>query len=58
MGAPHKLRDYYRNYPDTAGPPRRLDEWIKAWEEGIENYDHLADDKALHQRSNLRKSIR
>jgi Integrase zinc binding domain/Integrase core domain len=55
MGAPHKLRDYHRDYPDTAGPPRRLDEWIKAWEEGIEEYDHLADDKAVGKAAKSRR---
>jgi len=30
MGAPHLLRDYHREYPDSARPPRRLDDWIKA----------------------------
>lgn len=47
LGAPHKLRDYHRDYPGKPGPPRRLDEWIQAWESGLEEYDHLVDDRAV-----------
>ena len=33
--APYKLRDYHLANPTQAGPPRRLTEWIKAWEDDI-----------------------
>jgi transposase InsO family protein len=30
MGAPHKLRAYYEQYPNRPGPPRALEKWIEA----------------------------
>ena len=47
LGAPHKLRDFHQRYPNTAGPPRRLGEWIAAYEAGIDEYNHLADDRSV-----------
>lgn len=45
-GSPHRMRDYHQDYPDNPGPPCRLQEWLKAWEEGIEEInDHPDDDK-------------
>lgn len=49
MGSPHKLRDYHLQYPDKPGPPRKLSKWIRAWEDGEEDYSHLADDKVEKQ---------
>ena len=48
--APHKLRDFHLAYPDLPGPPRKLENWIKCWEEGVDDYDNLDDDKELTQR--------
>ena len=45
--SPHKLREFHRAYPDQPGPPRRLDEWTQKWEEGVDDYDELDDDKEL-----------
>ncbi len=43
--APHKLRDFHSQYKDLPGPPKRLDEWIKLWEEGVDTFpDHTDDD--------------
>ncbi len=44
MGSPHKLRDFHAAYPNKAGPPRRLNEWIQAWEDGVDDLSHLEDD--------------
>ena len=44
MGSPHKLRDFHLRYPFKPGPPKRLYEWIKAFEDGIDDYTYLADD--------------
>ena len=45
--APHKLRDFHIANPSLPGPPRALDQWIKAWESGKEDYDSLDDDRPL-----------
>lgn len=47
MGAPHKLRDYHERYPTRPGPPRALQRWIKAWEEGVEDLTSLEDNQVV-----------
>lgn len=43
-GSPHRIRDYHQKYPDEPGPPRRLPEWLRAWEDGIDEIkDHPHD---------------
>jgi hypothetical protein len=44
-GSPHKLRAFHGCYPERPGPPRRLHEWLRAWEEGNELPDVPDDDK-------------
>lgn len=46
-GSPHRLRDYHQRYPDKPGPSCRLREWLKAWEEGIDELDDHPDDNRL-----------
>ena len=46
-GAPHKLKSFHLNYPRLPGPPSKLEEWIKAWEDGLDEYEHLNDDRPL-----------
>lgn len=46
-GAPHKLKSFHLNYPKLPGPPARLEEWIKAWEDGLDDYEHLNDDRPM-----------
>ena len=48
--SPHKLRDFYLAHPDLPRLPRKLENWIKCWEEGIDNYNDLEDNKELEQR--------
>ena len=57
IGAPHKVRDYHLAYPNKTGPPLRLDNSLKAWEEGsgLEATDD--DDKPVKQ-AGYRKSRR
>ena len=43
-GAPHRLRDFHRNYPARPGPPRRLDHWLKCWEDEVEPEVYEDDD--------------
>ena len=45
--APHKLREFHLAHPDLPGPPRKLTEWIKHWEDGKDEYDDLEDDREL-----------
>ena len=45
--SPHLLRTFHLDHPELPGPPAKLYEWIKAWEEGREDYDELDDDKAM-----------
>ena len=48
--SPHKLRAYHLNNQQQPGPPKRLAEWIQAWEDGVEDYDDLDDDSVLPTR--------
>jgi hypothetical protein len=48
--SPYKLQDFHLAHLDLPGPLRRLKNWIKCWEEGLDNYDNLNDDKKLGQR--------
>ena len=43
--APHKLRDYHLANPTQAGPPRRLPQWLKAWED--EENDTTEDNRPI-----------
>ena len=33
-GCPHKLRQFHRDNSHVAGPPKRLKEWLRVWENG------------------------
>ena len=33
-GCPHKLRQFHSQNPNAAGPPKQLEEWLQAWEDG------------------------
>ena len=43
-GSLHRLRDYHQKYPEKPGPPCHLKEWLKAWEEGVDEIDDHAND--------------
>lgn len=45
--SPLVVRDFHRQYPNLPGPPEQLREWIKAYENGEDNYDHLSSNKAM-----------
>jgi len=47
--SPYKVRDFYLAYLDLPRPPRKLDSWIKYWEEGLDNYNNLNNNKELRQ---------
>lgn len=46
-GAPHKLKAFHLNNQGLPGPPARLEEWIRAWEDGLDDYEHLNDDRPM-----------
>jgi hypothetical protein len=48
---PHNIRDFHLANPDQRGPPRRMLEWLKAWEDGLDDYDELIDSKVMDKRS-------
>jgi hypothetical protein len=48
--SPHKLRDYYLANRQQLGPPKRLADWVRAWEDGTEDYNDLDDDSILPTR--------
>ena len=45
--SPHKLRDFHLAHLNLPRPPRKLKKWIKRWEEGVDNYDNLNNNKEL-----------
>ena len=47
--SPHKLQDFHLAYLDLPRPPRELKNWIKYWEEGLDNYNNLNNNKELGQ---------
>ena len=49
--SPHLLRDFHLANPTLPGPPANLALWLKAWEEGTDDYDHLDSDKPALARS-------
>jgi len=49
--APHKLKAFHLSNADQAGPPAKLPQWLEAWEQGVDDYDELDDDKEMLGRS-------
>lgn len=45
--SPHKLRQFHQGNRDQPGPPRRLRDWLQAYEEGRDTYEELDDDKPM-----------
>jgi hypothetical protein len=37
--SPHKLDDFHKANPTRPGPPKRLDVWLKCWEETANHSD-------------------
>lgn len=54
MYAPHKVKEFHLSYPAAKGPPRKLPEWLKAYEEGKDDYSELEDNKPMNQSSRAR----
>lgn len=49
--APAKLREFHINNPTQAGPPANLLKWLEAYQEGVEDYDDLDNDREMDNRS-------
>jgi hypothetical protein len=47
----HLLKRFYLANPTLPGPPANLPLWLQAWEDGIDDYDHLDSDKPALARS-------
>lgn len=43
--SPHKLREFHQANPSRPGPPKRLNEWLRCWEEDRDADDHPDDNK-------------
>lgn len=45
IGSPHRLRTFHMDYPQRPGPPKRLEEWLRAWENGEDSVEEHPDDE-------------
>lgn len=39
-----RVREFHADYPNRPGPPKRLQQWIEAWQQGKEAEPHREDD--------------
>jgi hypothetical protein len=39
--SPHLLQAFYTKYPKAAGPPKKLPDWLTAYNAGLDEYEHL-----------------
>jgi hypothetical protein len=46
----YKLCDFYFQYSDLPEPLARLNNWLREWKDGVDDYDHLDNDNELLQR--------
>lgn len=46
-GSPHLLQKYHSDNPERPGPPVRLEQWLRAHEEGVESPPHRDDNKPV-----------
>ena len=44
----YKLQDFHLAHLNLPGLPCKLKKWIKRWEEGVDNYDNLDNNKELN----------
>jgi hypothetical protein len=45
--SPHKVQQFHHNHQDQPGPPRKLREWLRAYEAGHDSYEDLDDDRPM-----------
>ncbi|RYP47831.1 hypothetical protein DL769_011277 [Monosporascus sp. CRB-8-3] len=46
-GSPYLLMQYHLDYPKMPGPPVRLEQWLRAYEDNIEDADHSDNNKPV-----------
>ena len=51
MGAPHKLKEFHLEHPTAKGPFKRLPDWLEAYNNGVDDYLELEDDKVMKDRN-------
>ena len=49
VGAPQKVMEYHQAYPERAGPPLRLNNWLQAYEAGRYLETTEEDNKAVNK---------
>ena len=49
--SPHLLKSFHLANPTLPGLPANLPLWLKAWEDGVDDYNHLDGDKPALARS-------
>lgn len=47
MYAPHMIRVFHLKNPQAKGPPRALPKWLEAYNDGIDDYNDLEDDRVM-----------
>ena len=47
--SPHLLRKFHLEHHKLPGPPKRLNDWVQAWDDGRDSYDELDDDTEMPQ---------
>lgn len=51
MGAPHKLKEFHLKHPTAKGPPKRLPDWLNAYNDGIDDYSAMEDNSLMKDTS-------
>ena len=49
--SPQLIKNFHLANPKLPGPPTNLALWTKAWEDGLDDYDHLDNDAPVDTRS-------
>ena len=47
VSCPHKLKEFHDKNPGLPGPPRYLTDWLRSWEEGIDEPEYHDDEDKL-----------
>ena len=54
-GCPYKLYQFHRDNPQVTGPPKRLEEWLRAWENGKPINAHIDNNAPTKQPARLKR---